>query len=212
MQEKKSALAAIGRDFAVRGWSVATSSNYSARIDHESLLLTKSGRDKAGLTEDDLMAVNLEAEPVDDIGARPSAEALLHCMLYQNSEVGCVLHTHSPFGTVLSMAGPNVRSLASKEKDDEIILENYEMLKALENVSTHEHREVIHVFENTQNMAELRGQVEPYLRENPGAHAYLIKGHGLYTWAATIEQARIQIEALEFMFECEYRHRMLEKT
>jgi len=33
--------------------------------------------------------------------------------------------------------------------------------------------------------------------------AYLIEGHGLYTWGATVDDAVRHIEALEFMLECE---------
>jgi methylthioribulose-1-phosphate dehydratase len=32
-------------------------------------------------------------------------------------------------------------------------------------------------------------------------HGFLLKGHGLYTWAATLSAARNQVEALEFLFE-----------
>jgi len=34
-------------------------------------------------------------------------------------------------------------------------------------------------------------------------HAYLLEGHGLYTWGRSVEEALRHTEALEFMFECE---------
>ena len=46
------------------GWSPATSSNYSVRIDDEHCAITVSGRDKGLLTEDDVM-VELERIVVD---------------------------------------------------------------------------------------------------------------------------------------------------
>ena len=43
-------------------------------------------------------------------------------------------------------------------------IEGYEMLKGLENIQTHEHREWIPVFENTQDMAALASQVREFLK------------------------------------------------
>ena len=40
-------------------------------------------------------------------------------------------------------------------------------------------------------------------------HAYLIRGHGLYAWGATVDQARHRVEALEFLFECELYERLM---
>ena len=39
----------------------------------------------------------------------------------------------------------------------------------------------------------------------PGAHAYLIAGHGLYTWAPSLPDARRHVEALEQLFDYELR-------
>ncbi|MBP5090856.1 class II aldolase/adducin family protein, partial [Pseudomonas chlororaphis] len=45
------------------------------------------------------------------------------------------------------------------------------------------------------------------------AHAdcvgYLIRGQGLYTWGARMSDAQRQIEAFEFLFECELKTRAL---
>ena len=34
---------------------------------------------------------------------------------------------------------------------------------------------------------------------------YLIRGHGLYTWGPRMEDALRQVEAFEFLFECELK-------
>lgn len=47
-----------------RGWSPATSSNYSARIDREHIAITVSGRHKGQLTAGDVMVVDLAGNPV----------------------------------------------------------------------------------------------------------------------------------------------------
>ena len=82
------------RELGAAGWTPATSSNFSERLDDRHLAITVSGRNKSRLTEADLMVVDLDGRPVAT-DLRPSAETLLHTMLYRRfPEVGCVLHTH----------------------------------------------------------------------------------------------------------------------
>ena len=75
------------------------------------------------------------------------------------------------------------------------------MLKGLEGVQTHRHREVLPILENSQDMAELSRRVESALRANPGAHGFLLRAHGLYTWGENLQQAKRHVEILEFLLE-----------
>jgi methylthioribulose-1-phosphate dehydratase len=103
-----------------------------------------------------------------------------------------VLHTHSVWATVLSEAHAAEGGLA---------ISGYEMLKGLDGVTTHEHREWIPVLENTQDWVAASPAVEALLREHPAAHAFLIRGHGLYTWGRDLVQARRHLEIVEFLLE-----------
>jgi methylthioribulose-1-phosphate dehydratase len=87
------------------------------------------------------------------------------------------------------------------------MIEGYEMLKGLDGVRTHEHRERLPVIENTQDWVRAVTQVEVVLRENPEAHGFLIRRHGLYTWGSDLAEAKRQIEILEFLFEVMGRKR-----
>jgi methylthioribulose-1-phosphate dehydratase len=50
-------------------------------------------------------------------------------------------------------------------------------------------------------MKAFQAEVAPHL---PGKiPAYLIRGHGLYGWGATMAEARRVVEATEFMISCE---------
>lgn len=187
----KKELLSLSHDFYLRGWSLATSGNFSARIDQDNFIITASGKDKGSLTVNDFVLVNLHQPPP----ANASAETLLHATLYNLIEqTNCVLHTHSVSATFLSLKQP------------EVILEGYEMLKALAGVTTHHHLEVIPVLPNSQDLSALSEEVLPMMKYHPNVHSFLIAGHGLYTWGESIFKARIQLEALEFMLECE-RHK-----
>jgi methylthioribulose-1-phosphate dehydratase len=184
----KQELVSLSHDFYRRGWSLATSSNFSARIDPDRFIITTSGKDKGSLSINDFVMVNLQ-QPAPE---KASAETLLHGTLYNLiPQTSCILHTHSVYATFLSLKQP------------EIILEGYEMLKALSGVSTHHHLEVIPVLSNSQDLSALSEDVRRLLKHQPNIHAFLIAGHGLYTWGESIFKARIQLEALEFMLECE---------
>ena len=187
------------RELAQLGWTPATSSNFSLRLDGAHAAITVSGRDKGRLVEDDIMVVDFDGRAVGR-PLRPSAETLLHTQLYRRfPEVGCVLHTHSLVQTVASRlyAGAG-----------HIRLEGYELLKAFEGNSTHEMAVDVPVFANTQDMNVLAAQVDALLDRQP-LWGYLIDGHGLYAWGRTMAEARRHLEAFEFLFASELELRKL---
>lgn len=186
-----------GRFLYGRGWSPATSSNYSARLSATEALLTVSGKHKGQLGIDDVLATDLSGNSLEP-GKKPSAETLLHTQLYSwRPEIGAVLHTHSVNATVLSRLTPG----------DGIEFEDYELQKAFSGVSTHESTVRVPIFDNDQDIERLAAKVQPWLEAHPDCVGYLIRGHGLYTWGARMSDALRQIEAFEFLFECELKTR-----
>jgi methylthioribulose-1-phosphate dehydratase len=186
-------------ELAARGWTPATSSNFSERLDDRFAAITVSGADKGRMGREHIMVVDFDGLPVAT-EKRPSAETLLHTQLYKRfPDIGCVLHTHSPVQTIASRlyAGAG-----------HIRLEGYELLKAFHGNSTHEMAVDVPVFANTQDMNILAAQVEALLDQGP-LWGYLIDGHGLYAWGRTMAEARRHLEAFEFLFHCELELRKL---
>ena len=91
------------------------------------------------------------------------------------------------------------------------MLEGFEMLKGLSGVTTHEHREWLRIFENTQDIPALAEQVRKAMADSdkPLTHGYIIRRHGIYTWGRDLDEAARQIEILEFLLECLGRSAML---
>lgn len=192
--EAARALCQAGQFLYQRGWSPATSSNYSSRISDRHVAITVSGRHKGQLTGADIMVVDLDGNPVQS-DCRPSAETLLHTVIYRDRpDIGAVLHTHSVKATVLS------RLVAESEA---VVLEDYELQKAFAGVDSHEGRVTVPVFVNTQDMTSLAADTSRWLADNPGQPGYLIRGHGLYTWGRDMPECLRHVEAFEFLFECE---------
>ena len=187
------ALAEIGKNFYTRGWVLGTSGNFSAVTSHEPLRLaiTSTGLDKGNLTPAQFLEIDDGAHVVRGNG-RPSAEALLHLAIVRCRNAGAVLHTHSVWSTVLSGAHASHGGIA---------LEGYEMLKGLEGVRTHKHREWLPILENSQDMVELAERVSKTLQESQGIHGFLLREHGLYTWGANLHEAKRHVEILEFLME-----------
>lgn len=187
----------VGHQCWQRGWSRGTSSNYSVVIqaDPLRLLVTASGKDKGHLAEEDFVIVD-EAGQADPAGQpKSSAETLLHCSAARHRGAGAVLHTHSPWSTVLSHKFAAVGGIE---------FHDYEMLKGLSGITTHRTRFWLPIYDNTQDIPALARQVEAQWQENPQdlAWGYLIRRHGLYTWGVDLPEAIRHLEVLEFLLEC----------
>ena len=193
LRERATELIASVRELSQLGWTPATSSNFSSRLDGRHAAITVSGRDKGRLVEDDIMVVDFDGLAVGS-EHRPSAETLLHTQLYRRfDEVGCILHTHSRNQTVASrlFAGAG-----------HVRLEGYELLKAFRGNETHETSIDVPVLPNSQHMPTLAAQVDALLDRGP-MWGYLIDGHGLYAWGRDMAEARRHLEAFDFLLGCE---------
>ena len=193
----------LGSEFHRRGWVLGTSGNFSVVVDRNPLRLfiTASSMDKGRLRPEQFLEVDQNGLNIHGTTVRPSAETLLHIAVVLVTGAEAVLHTHSVWSTVLS----DVHAKAGG-----FFIEGYEMLKGLEGIETHEHREWIPILENTQDMRALAAQAEAILRSNPAVHGILIRQHGLYTWGKNLDSAARHVEILEFLFESVGRRRMME--
>jgi methylthioribulose-1-phosphate dehydratase len=180
-----------GKRASARGWVPATSGNFSVRAAGGQVAITRSGVDKGSLGLADILR-----QPV----AKPllpgsSAEAGLHLRLYaDHADIGAVFHTHSLAAAVLG------RLYAAAGA---IVLEGWEMQKALQDIRTHEARVVVPVFANTQDIEALARDAAARCAQPPAgavlAPGYVIAGHGLYAWGADAAQAWRHLEALDVL-------------
>ncbi len=168
-------LAVIARWAHGKGWAPATSTNYSVRLPDQAApalcVITSSGVDKEWICADQMLAVDSAGEPVGASSLKPSAETLLHTMLYRTVEAGAVLHTHSLAAAVLSRVAGKHRRL---------VFSGWEILKGLNGVETHDAKVVLPVFPNSQDVRALAASIEPCLRQERPLYGFLLEGHGLY--------------------------------
>jgi methylthioribulose-1-phosphate dehydratase len=187
-------LSAVAKGFHARGWLLGTSGNLSAVVSRDPLRLamSPSGVDKGELTAAQILLIGEQGQVLNVGAAKPSDETLLHLQIVKDRQAGAVLHTHSVWNTILSDLYATQRGIS---------IEGYEMLKGLDGVRTHEHREWLPIIDNSQDMNSLANTIGETLARNPNAHGFLLQRHGLYSWGIDLQQAKRHIEILEFLLE-----------
>lgn len=187
------ALCATARWIASRHWVPATGGNFSIRDGEHNALVTASGKDKGELSPHDLLPVSWVDGHITCPGT-PSAETALHARIYQlDPAVKAVLHTHSVQATVFS------RIITT----DQYIFSGYEMQKSIRGQQSHEQNCPITLFANTQDIPALADLVQQQWPQVQKASALLVRGHGLYVWGQSLEEAKRHLEGWEFLIHCE---------
>lgn len=111
MNTPRAALIELSHHLLDDGLVVRTWGNFSVRPasdtapDH--FLITPSGRDYRTMAEEDLAEVDLDGSWTGPF--KPSSEHPMHAIVYRtHPDVGCVIHTHQPYASALSLWGRDV--------------------------------------------------------------------------------------------------------
>lgn len=170
-----------------RGWVPATSGNFSVRMDDRLAAVTATGADKANLTNDQVIAAEISGAK----HPRASAEAPLHLVRYAaDPRIGAIAHIHSLPATLLSRR---------HEDSGYLTLEGWELLKAFAGVKTHETAIQIPILPNDQDTDRLAALFEERSDPESLCPGYLIAGHGLYVWGASVKDTLRHMEAFDFL-------------
>lgn len=197
MEDLKQQLAQVIRAYHQKGWSPATSTNYSFRLPDNPgmLVVSRSGIDKSLFSASDFMEVDMQGKALPGFeGIRPSAETLIHCKLYQMfPEMRCIVHSHSVYSVLQSM-----------KKREAVELSGYEVLKGFEGISTHETTVQLPIFDNTQNMADFSETLEKE-KHRLTVPAFIMRQHGTYAWGRNLFEAKRHLETAEYLFEVDWK-------
>ena len=186
-----------GRQMDRHGWVPATAGNLSSRLPDGRIAITRSGGHKGFLTNESIIEVGPDGMPVN-AKDRPSAETLLHCQIYAaEPDTRAVLHGHSVAATVISLIEPG----------PELVFTGYELLKVFAGQVSHEARLRLPVLENDQDIPRLCRAIAPIFPSM--TMGYVIRGHGVYIWGVSMDQALARLEGLEFLLSCALERRKL---
>ncbi|MGV3629980.1 MAG: methylthioribulose 1-phosphate dehydratase [Bacteroidota bacterium] len=194
MNQLKEDLAQTIRAYHAKGWSPATSTNYSFREEGE-IFVSRSGIDKSAFSAHDFIVVDqhgIPAEAYKEI--KPSAETLIHCVLYRLfPATGVILHAHSVYSV-----------LNSQKYEEELIFGGYEIQKGFKGQHTHLGQVSIPILENTQDMEEFSRWMEAR-KAAFSNHCFIIRNHGTYAWGETLFEAKRHLETLEYLLEINWK-------
>ena len=115
-------------------------------------------------------------------------------------DVGSVLHVHAPFSVAYSRAF---------EREGELRLEGWELLKGLRGVETHAASIHLPIYPNSQDIEALAREIEPRLDREPQLQAFFLAGHGLYTLGRTVAEAKRHVEVIEAVLEHQHLWRTI---
>ena len=192
--EVKEQIAETIRAYNMKGWSPATATNYSFKDEAGTIWVSRSGVDKAQFTANDFITVDSNGCASGDfLEIKPSAETLIHCVVYELfPETKVILHSHSVFPVLISaVLGP------------QITFEGYEVQKGFDGQTTHEVAVNIPIFDNTQDMTAFKQTLinEAHRIQH---HSFIMRKHGTYAWGKNLFEAKRHLETLDYLCQCEW--------
>lgn len=195
MTHLKEQIAHTIRCYNQKGWSPATSTNYSFLDENNTIWVSRSGVDKSQFTAEDFITVDKNGTATGEYAnTKPSAETLIHCRLYELfPDTKVILHSHSVFPVLLSSVYQN-----------EVVFDGYEVQKGFSGETTHENTVQIPIFDNTQDMNDFVQTLRKN-KERIKHHSFIMRKHGTYAWGTSLFEAKRHLETLEYLSEVSYR-------
>ena len=196
--EEMKKLASLVRVMNGFGHNPATSGNYSLRskISPDIALVSESGIDKSKFTEENFLPLYIATREMHEdyrlLGRKSSDETDIHLTIYQITKANCVLHSHLLDSLLFADLFPGKKFATIKD---------LELLKGFRGVQTHELEINIPVFDNTQDIRTLAETVKPSILSQPLSYGLLLRGHGVYVWGDSVEEAKRHLEVFEYIFK-----------
>jgi methylthioribulose-1-phosphate dehydratase len=188
-------LAKVIRLYNSKGWSPATSTNYSFKDEEDQIWVSRSGIDKSEFQDSDFIKIDIDGNSTGEYSKfKPSAEALIHCYIYKLfPETKVILHSH----------GINPVVLSSLEHS-EVRFDGYEIQKGFSGQLTHHSQIRIPIFDNSQEMSFFEKEIS-YKKAHLENHCFIIRKHGTYAWGTSLFEAKRHLETLDYLCECKLK-------
>lgn len=195
-------LAELIRELNTTGHNPATSGNYSLRAStsNDYAIVSESGVDKSKFDVDNFLPVFFKDHEIHPLfqreGRKSSDETDIHLAIYESTDAGCVLHSHKVEALLFANLFP---------RNNYATIEGLELLKGLKGIKTHETKIEIPLFENTQDIKNLADRMKPVLEATRTSkvkvYSTILRGHGIYVWGETVEDAKRHLEVFDYLFK-----------
>jgi L-fuculose-phosphate aldolase len=167
----------VGRHVVGRHLTWGRSGNLSARREAQEFVISTSGARLDDLRASHLATCSLQGEAWRG-GLRPSVEVEMHREIYRAvPRANAILHTSAPYTTLLACSLLEIP-----------VHMNTDALHYVGRVAR-----VPYMHPGTRELARAAAELAP------GSNVLLLNNHGSLTWGATLDEALIRTEALEFL-------------
>ena len=186
-REVARSIAECCRFLAAGGLIAGADGNVSVRIDSGRVLVSPSGVLKSGLTEDEIVEIDITGRQTSG-SLKPTNEIDMHLRIYrERPDVFAVVHAHPPTATGFGVAGLKI---------DDCVLPELILLMG----------QVPLVPYGTPGTPDLGEKLAPFIAEND---AMLLANHGAVTMGKDLKSARIRMESLEHAAKVLFTAKML---
>ena len=187
LEEAKYHVRATALELKKEGLIVRTWGNVSARVDENTFVITPTGRDFEGMTNEDIVTVNIK-DGSYEAGKHPSSEYLIHLVTYKvNPEARFIIHTHQPVASAISTLGVDFTDI--RQYIPEGMTRDVHILGNTIPTTPYE-------MNGTKDMMKSIGRT---WKKNKFATALLMKNHGALCWGADDKEAFFVTKMLEKM-------------
>ncbi len=159
------------------------SGNISVR-DGDYIYITKTKTMLGSLKEEDIIKIALFKE--DNAEKYASMETIVHKEIYKNTDKTAIIHTHPVYAITLSLL---LDSFIPVDSEGRYILENVPVLKVKQSIASKEVADKIHLILNKYKTC-------------------IVKGHGVFTSADSLEQAFYFTTVLETSSKIYYKTKL----
>jgi len=153
-------------------------------------------RNRRRIKPQDLFTVDLEGKVV----AGPENLKLSECTplfleAYRERNAGAVIHSHSP-NAVLTTLNPKHAGIFTSN--------SLEMQKGIKGYGVNETL-IVPIIKNTERESQLTASLADAIQRFPKTYAVLVRGHGVYVWGDSWEQAKTHAESYDYLFDISNR-------
>ncbi|XP_018325848.1 probable methylthioribulose-1-phosphate dehydratase [Agrilus planipennis] len=198
-EHPKNLIPELLKQFYYLGWVTGTGGGISIKHE-EKIYIAPSGVQKERICPEDMFVQNIQGE---DLELPPSHKKLkksqctpLFMCAYVQRNAGAVIHTHSKFAMLITLAYPGKEFRCS----------HLEMIKGIKNQKLgrnlrYDEELVVPIIENTPFEEDLKDRMAEVIKEYPETCAVLVRRHGVYVWGDTWQQAKTMTECYDYLFD-----------
>ncbi len=177
-QAVRKQIIAAAHAFHHRGWVANHDGNITVRMAANRFAATPTATSKLDVSDKNLIEVDGSGKRISGT-ARPFSELAIHLAIYRaRSDVGAVVHAHSPYASAISCTGSTVLTRP-------FIAEA-----------------VVSIGATIPTIAQQMpgpGLAEAVAEAAAHVDAVLCANHGVFAWGSDLEQARLRLELVEHL-------------